>query len=73
LIKIDESITEWKDEAGGYVWDMDTETPVKIADHLMDATRYFVRTQKLGRIKLIDDGKAQELLLSSQTRMQGYF
>lgn len=73
LIKIDESITEWKDEAGGYVWDMETETPVKIADHLMDATRYFVRTQKLGRIKLIDDGKAQELLLSSQTRMQGYF
>lgn len=44
-----------------------------IVHNCMDATRYFVRTQKLGRIKLIDDGKAQELLLSSQTRMQGYF
>lgn len=49
LIKISPSITEWREEAEGYVWD-DTaadDAPVKINDHLMDATRYFVFTENL--------------------------
>ena len=56
IIKVDESIDEWPKEAGGYVWEKDKEEPVKENDHLMDSTRYFVRTKKLGRIKIIDDG-----------------
>lgn len=40
---------EWKAEASGYVWDDDAQEdrPVKENDHLMDATRYFVKTSKI--------------------------
>jgi len=46
LIKIDSSLVEWIDEAGGYVWDdkASEDKPVKVNDHYMDSTRYFVRT-----------------------------
>jgi len=46
FIKIDPSIKEWIKEAEGYVWDEKSkdDTPVKIDDHYMDATRYFVKT-----------------------------
>lgn len=55
LIKIldNKSLADWKKEAGGYVWD-DTakeDRPVKIADHYMDATRYFVKTKHLVKIR----------------------
>lgn len=55
LIKIldNKSLSDWKKEAGGYVWD-DSATddrPVKIADHYMDATRYFVKTKHLVKIR----------------------
>lgn len=55
LIKIvdNKSMADWKKEAGGYVWD-DSETddkPVKIDDHYMDSTRYFVKTKKLVKIR----------------------
>lgn len=77
VIKIDRKIKEWQDEAGGYVYDKDTETPVKIDDHYMDATRYFVRTKKLGRIKIVDDGQYEKLLYSEGnmglSSMSGYF
>lgn len=81
LIKINRTIKEWKDEAGGYVWDAklaekDIEAPVKINDHYMDATRYFVRTKGLGRIKMIDDGQYEKLLYSEKNMgaaMLGYF
>lgn len=49
LIKISPAIKEWKEEAEGYVWD-DAEgedRPVKINDHMMDSTRYFVFTEHL--------------------------
>lgn len=49
LIKISPSVTEWKTEAEGYVWD-DSEVddrPLKVRDHYMDATRYFVYTENL--------------------------
>lgn len=48
-IKIDPSLKEWKDEAEGYVWDEDAadDRPVKVNDHYMDSTRYFVKTTRL--------------------------
>lgn len=49
LIKIASSLENWKAEAGGYVWEENNgeERPVKVADHLMDAMRYFVETTKI--------------------------
>lgn len=40
---------EWKAEASGYVWNPDAQedAPVKENDHLMDATRYFVKTMRI--------------------------
>lgn len=49
-IKIDpETMPEWKDEAEGYIWDPKSieEQPLKEKDHLMDATRYFVKTKRI--------------------------
>ena len=48
-VKVLKSCKNWSKEAGGYVWD-DSETedrPVKVNDHLMDATRYFIRTKRI--------------------------
>lgn len=52
-IKILSSIVEWKKEVEGYVWDESAgdDRPVKENDHLMDATRYFVKTKKIMKIK----------------------
>lgn len=49
FVKILRSCTNWVSEAGGYVWDMESgeEKPVKISDHLMDSTRYFVKTMRI--------------------------
>ena len=52
-IKIDpETMPEWKDEAEGYVWDPKSieEQPLKERDHLMDATRYFVKTKRIATV-----------------------
>lgn len=49
LIKISPDCKNWLKEVQGYVWD-DTATddrPVKIDDHAMDDTRYFVKTMKI--------------------------
>lgn len=45
-IKVAARCENWHDEAQGYVWDENAveDTPVKINDHLMDSTRYFVKT-----------------------------
>lgn len=47
------SLADWKKEAGGYVWDNSAvdDRPVKVADHYMDATRYFVKTKHLVKIR----------------------
>ena len=51
-IKISGAIKEWREEAGGYVWDdSEDERPVKVNDHYMDATRYFVKTKRLTQPK----------------------
>ena len=74
---LDTTNVEWSDEAGGYIYDEDSEEPVKVDDHYMDATRYFVRTKKLGRIKIVDDGQYEKLLYSEGnmglSSMNGYF
>lgn len=43
----------WKKEAGGYIWDEKSveDKPVKVDDHDMDATRYFVKTMRLVKVK----------------------
>lgn len=47
-IKIDPSIREWESEAAGYIWIGDgDDAPVKENDHYMDATRYFVKTERI--------------------------
>ena len=48
-IKVSPSLNNWKMEAQGYVWQdrHDIDAPVKIKDHLMDSTRYFVQTKHI--------------------------
>lgn len=43
------AMPNWIKEAGGYVWDdkADDEKPLKVADHAMDATRYFIKTMRV--------------------------
>lgn len=52
-IKILNSLDNWKKEAGGYVWENGEgeERPIKVNDHLMDSTRYFVKTMKVAAKK----------------------
>ena len=49
LIKIAPTLTNWKKEAQGYVWDDKAaeDKPVKVADHLMDSMRYFVKSTRI--------------------------
>lgn len=53
LIKISTHMPEWRMEVEGYVWDdkVEEDKPVKENDHLMDATRYFVKTKKICKIR----------------------
>ena len=46
IVKISPTCKNWKQEAQGYVWDdkAGDDRPVKVADHLMDSMRYFVKT-----------------------------
>jgi len=48
-IKISPALEEWEKEAGGYAWDNSEgqERPIKVNDHYMDATRYFVKTKMI--------------------------
>jgi PBSX family phage terminase large subunit len=63
LIKINSSIKEWEDEAAGYIWDesKNEDLPVKVDDHYMDATRYFVMTKGFVK-KYIKDDLSKEYL-----------
>lgn len=49
LIKISPDCKNWIKEVQGYVWDdtANDDRPVKIDDHAMDDTRYFVKTMKI--------------------------
>lgn len=48
-VKISMSCKNWLREVQGYVWDDKSgeDKPIKIADHAMDDTRYFVKTMRL--------------------------
>lgn len=50
-IKICENCENWEMEASGYSWQQDDtdDKPIKENDHLMDATRYFVKTNHIVR------------------------
>lgn len=50
-IVISSECKSWRAEASGYTWNNDAvdDAPVKENDHLMDATRYFVKTMHIIR------------------------
>lgn len=52
-VKVSPACKNWVREAGGYVWDenADEDRPVKVEDHAMDQTRYFVKTMNLAKPK----------------------
>lgn len=52
-IKISDRCRAWRKEVQGYVWDSGSaiDRPVKIDDHAMDATRYFVKTKRITAVK----------------------
>lgn len=52
-IKIDPCCKNWIKEAQGYVWDESSadDRPIKVNDHAMDDTRYFVKTMSLAKEK----------------------
>lgn len=48
-IRVADDLEEVSEEFGGYVWDSrgEEDRPVKVADHAMDAMRYFVKTMRV--------------------------
>lgn len=52
-IKFSPALVFWRREIEGYIWDekADDDHPVKVNDHAMDATRYWVKTKKLAAMK----------------------
>lgn len=52
-IKVSPLCKNWIEEAQGYVWDESSgeDKPVKVKDHAMDDTRYFVRTEYIAKPK----------------------
>ncbi len=54
-VKILSSCKNWVKEAQGYVWDSDesVDKPIKVNDHAMDESRYFVKTKRIAAHKSI--------------------
>lgn len=52
-IKISPDCKNWQKEVQGYVWEDNEieDRPVKVADHLMDSMRYFVKTMHIVKPK----------------------
>ena len=53
-IRISPELKNWRREAEGYVWDEKAgseDKPVKVNDHAMDATRYFVKTKQIAKVR----------------------
>lgn len=52
-IKISPNCKNWLKEVQGYVWDTNEadDKPVKVNDHAMDDTRYFVKTKRIAEHK----------------------
>lgn len=53
LIKVSPKLKNWENEVSGYVWEdnENADLPQKVNDHLMDATRYFVKTKHIIKVK----------------------
>jgi len=53
LIKISPDCVNWKKEVQGYVWDESAgdDRPVKEADHICDAVRYFTKTMRIAKTR----------------------
>lgn len=51
IIRVSPTCKNWLNEVQGYVWDEDAaeDRPVKVNDHAMDDTRYFVKTMNIAR------------------------
>lgn len=50
LIRVSSKLKYWRKEISGYIWDeKKDEFPIQHDDHLMDSTRYFVKTKHLVR------------------------
>ena len=49
ILKIHKRCKHWVEEAGGYVWDINSvrDEPVKVRDHECDAVRYHVKTNDI--------------------------
>ena len=60
IIRVHERCKQWKNEAQGYIWDekAQEDRPVKDMDHLMDAMRYFVQTNRLVKPIDVEDYKS---------------
>lgn len=52
-IKISPDCNNWQKEVQGYVWEDNEieDRPIKVADHLMDSMRYFVKTMHIVKPK----------------------
>lgn len=50
-LKVYYRLKNWINEVQGYAWEPGRDAPVKVNDHAMDATRYFVRTRHLAKIR----------------------
>ena len=50
-IKISPECKNWLKEVQGYTWDdgAATDKPIKVNDHAMDDTRYFVKTMRIAK------------------------
>lgn len=57
-IKVLRELEEWVTEAEGYAWDESAveDRPIKVNDHLMDATRYFVKTKRITKVHRDEKG-----------------
>jgi hypothetical protein len=50
IFKVNPACKYWRTEVEGYVWAEGVEDrPIKVDDHLMDATRYFIKTMRLAQ------------------------
>lgn len=54
-IKINGTLKNWIKEAQGYRWDekLQEDKPIKENDHAMDATRYFVNTKHINKVRIM--------------------
>jgi hypothetical protein len=72
-LAISPKCTAWRSEASGYIWNDKAadDSPVKENDHLMDATRYFVKTMNIIRKSRRKDLNAYDYVADVAGRWNG--